>query len=287
MKLAIETLDQRTYLSADTAVLETVDSSEQTPIAHAELYSETQGPHILSSNADGSFQCPVQPTGLFGNHIATSGNMDGVGWADIAPIIQDGAAFDAVVCRANEDGMDGITSADFDADGDLDIAATSREGDSVWVLLNGGVDDGTGYRLPVDMEAYAFEQFDAPSMLATGDVDGDGHLDLIVSNEGSGELSILYGGYGSFDEPENYKVDGLSSYGSDSLLELARSMAEYPLPDSNSDGRFDQLDLVLALQSGKYMTGQPAEFSEGDWNSDGSFDTLDVVFALRSDGYLA
>ena len=54
-----------------------------------------------------------------------------------------------------------------------------------------------------------------------------------------------------------------------------------------SDSRFDQLDLVLALQSGKYMTGQPAEFSEGDWNSDGSFDRLDVVFALQSGSYLA
>ena len=57
--------------------------------------------------------------------------------------------------------------------------------------------------------------------------------------------------------------------------------------DSNSDGVFDQLDLVLTLQGAKYLADRPATFEEGDWNSDGRFDSLDIVFALSSGDYRA
>ncbi len=55
--------------------------------------------------------------------------------------------------------------------------------------------------------------------------------------------------------------------------------------DSNLDGQFNQLDLVLVLQAGKYLTGQPAGFSDGDWNLDGVFDPQDIVAALQADNY--
>jgi hypothetical protein len=55
--------------------------------------------------------------------------------------------------------------------------------------------------------------------------------------------------------------------------------------DANDDGRFDQLDIVMALQAGKYMTGQPADWSEGDWTGDGRFDPLDIVKALQAGAY--
>ena len=56
--------------------------------------------------------------------------------------------------------------------------------------------------------------------------------------------------------------------------------------DANEDGRFNQLDIVMALQGGKYMTGEPADWSEGDWTGDGLFDQLDLVAALQSGAYL-
>jgi hypothetical protein len=57
--------------------------------------------------------------------------------------------------------------------------------------------------------------------------------------------------------------------------------------DTNEDGLFNQDDLNSVLQSGKYMTGQPASFEEGDWNGDGVFDQKDVVVALQSGNYEA
>ena len=56
--------------------------------------------------------------------------------------------------------------------------------------------------------------------------------------------------------------------------------------DSNEDGQFDQLDITLALQGGKYMTGLPATWAEGDWTGDGLFDQRDIVAALQDDSYM-
>jgi hypothetical protein len=56
--------------------------------------------------------------------------------------------------------------------------------------------------------------------------------------------------------------------------------------DSNEDGRFDQLDIVLTLRGGKYLTGQPATWRDGDWTGDGRFDQNDIVAALREGTYL-
>lgn len=56
--------------------------------------------------------------------------------------------------------------------------------------------------------------------------------------------------------------------------------------DANRDQQFDQLDLVMALASGKFRTQEPAKWSEGDWNGDGLFDNLDIVAALQSGNYL-
>ena len=55
--------------------------------------------------------------------------------------------------------------------------------------------------------------------------------------------------------------------------------------DSNDDGRFDSLDIVRVLQSGKYLSGLPARWEEGDWNGDGVFDQEDLVTALQASTY--
>jgi hypothetical protein len=46
--------------------------------------------------------------------------------------------------------------------------------------------------------------------------------------------------------------------------------------DAKLDGRFDQVDIVLALQASRYGLADVAEWSEGDWNRDGLFNQLDI-----------
>lgn len=56
--------------------------------------------------------------------------------------------------------------------------------------------------------------------------------------------------------------------------------------DSDGNGQFDQEDLVLVLQAGKYMTGQAADWGQGDFNGDGLFNQLDISTALQAGTYL-
>jgi hypothetical protein len=70
--------------------------------------------------------------------------------------------------------------------------------------------------------------------------------------------------------------------------------------DADMDCDFDQLDLVLVQQGGKYLLDQDASWSEGDWNGapggsvadqdpppgDGRFNQMDIIAALGSNLYL-
>jgi hypothetical protein len=56
--------------------------------------------------------------------------------------------------------------------------------------------------------------------------------------------------------------------------------------DSNGDGQFNQQDIVLILQAGKYNRDEPATRAQGDWNGDTRFDQLDIVAALQAGTYM-
>ena len=70
--------------------------------------------------------------------------------------------------------------------------------------------------------------------------------------------------------------------------------SEAVVGDVNADGRFDQVDLLQVLESGKYAMGEPATWTEGDWSGtasdlrqpdaigDGLFDSHDIVASLRA-----
>ena len=45
--------------------------------------------------------------------------------------------------------------------------------------------------------------------------------------------------------------------------------------------------ILTALARDKYLTGQPAVWAEGDWNGDEVFDRLDIVLALQEGRYMA
>jgi hypothetical protein len=69
-------------------------------------------------------------------------------------------------------------------------------------------------------------------------------------------------------------------------LEPRQLMAVCPLPgDANQNGEFNESDLVLVFQAGKYETAQPATWQEGDWNHDGLFNSGDLVAALQTGRY--
>ena len=97
-------------------------------------------------------------------------------------------------------GAEGLCAADFDHDGDKDLAVACRLSDVVSVLLltsNGDLDSRVDY--PVG---------DEPRHLVAADLDLDGNLDLISANYGSDEVSVLRGDSdGRFMPRRDYPTD--------------------------------------------------------------------------------
>jgi hypothetical protein len=90
----------------------------------------------------------------------------------------------------------GVSLADVDDDGDVDIAAVDE--DTLYIFLNEGfafnVDDAEEYDLDNEVDAID---------VATGDFDGDGDVDVVALNPEDRTLSVLHGdGTGLFTDAE-------------------------------------------------------------------------------------
>src|SRR5579871_1209033 len=118
-------------------------------------------------------------------------------------------------------GPGSIALADFNGDGQDDLAIVGTNGNYVAILLGNG--DGT-FQTPLNSTVGV-----GPSAVAVGDFNGDGRIDLVVPNLGTGKgssISILLGnGDGTF-LPAMSTVVGSP----------ARSIA---VGDFNGDGRAD------------------------------------------------
>jgi hypothetical protein len=181
----------------------------------------------------------------------------GCGGASFAPATNFGAGTGTIF----------VTNADFNKDGNLDLAVANFTADTVSVLLGNGagifapkVDYGTGSR---------------PFSIATGDFNKDGNLDLAVANVFSFSVSVLLGnGAGGFAP----KVDFITGGESRGVTTA----------DFNKDGN---PDLAVATQNSnkvavllgngagsfaprvEYAAGTTAFYvTTGDFNKDGNPD---------------
>ena len=94
-----------------------------------------------------------------------------------------------------------VTSADYDRDGDFDLAVSNRISSNLMILVNSG--------------AGVFESPDVygvglyPAFVCTGEFNGDGYADLAVGNLMSANVSVLINkGNGTFKSRVNYTVSG-------------------------------------------------------------------------------
>jgi hypothetical protein len=230
------------------------------------------------------------------------GNGDGT----FAPAV----ACDASVPWGNAGGGFDIKAADINGDNNLDIVAATWAGP----LFLHGNGDGTFAPGYVNT-AYAESTLSGHGGVDIGDLNGDGVLDLVLSNErkqdwGNGVLAVMLGKTdGTYDDPIEFRagerpwqgvamvdVDGdgdldlaAADWPNGRLVLLLNTTPAPPQPsagDADRDGSFDFLDIVQVLQAAKYGTGEPADWSEGDWDGNGVFDRLDIVLALSAGNYV-
>jgi hypothetical protein len=178
-----------------------------------------------------------------------------------------------------------VTAADFNADGNLDLAiANEFSGQSPVVL---------GYGTGAFSAAGIFYTGGFSVGAATGDFNADGKLDLLMVSSGVHENP----GQGSAVTVSLGNGDGTFTLASGSPIPLGNSLSGIVTGDFNGDGKLDfavtdsggnAVLILLGNGDGTFGTpttipvgGQPDAIVAGDFNSDGK---LDLAVANYADG---
>jgi hypothetical protein len=185
------------------------------------------------------------------------------------------AAGSPIALAAGETGPNALVAADFDGNGNLDLAIVNRTTNNVTVLLGNG--DGTF--TPATASPVAVGQ--GPVALAAGDIDGDARPDLAVVNQTDNSVSILLN-----------NGDATFSVALNSPLQFnqSKSPTGVAIADFNVDGRADltvtnssdsTVTAFLGLGSGLFAPGfdlalpasaAPSAIIATDLNADGRAD---------------
>ena len=172
------------------------DSDGDVDLAVTDLMSDKVT--LLTNDGAGVFTAAVSLDTGKGAYAITSGDINGDDRADL--IVTNVLGEDISIFLANGSGgfLDAqsisvgkgptaVELVDIDADNDLDIAVTSSNSKSVVVLVNQG--NGT-FRAP---EGYGVGNFSnsLPFGVTAADLDGNGFMELVVTNSGDDQLTIL------------------------------------------------------------------------------------------------
>ena len=168
----------------------------------------------------------------------------------------------------------GVVAADFDGDGDIDLAVANQSDDTVSILLG----RGNGSFAP----RTDFATADTPVALTAADFDGDGNLDLAVAADVAGVISLLRGnGDGTFETAVNLAAGAnpaailSEDLDGDDVVDLVvanRSDDNVSVYRGNGDGTF-------ATRQNFVVGDAPVALAVGDFDNDGN---LDLAVANQS-----
>jgi Flp pilus assembly secretin CpaC len=249
---------------------------------------------VLLGNGDGTFHTAV-PYPAGSNPVAlVAQDFDGDGQPDLGIVNQgDGKTASTVTIllgnkvNGTQDGTFGtppnqtsppgvgvspsaITTADFNADGNVDLAVTNSVDNTVSLLLGKG--NGLfGAQTTIDTGK-------GPAGIATSDFNGDGHADLTVSNKTDGTVSIMLGnGDGTFLPQTTFTA------GSGPTGIVAANFTGTNTDIGVTDESGDNVDVLIGNGDGTFLapislpTGNsPVSLAAADLNAD---NTIDLVTA--------
>jgi len=276
----------------------------------------------LLGNGDGTFGTPtsVVLSGPVGSAVVFADfNGDGkLDFADDDPstgeltvFLANGTGYAAGVLVSTPDGVydgDGNAVGDMNGDGFPEIVSANPQANTITVYVNngsGGFAPGVYYQTA--MAGGSGKAWTVPSAVSLGDVNGDGKADVVVTNDYSGDLTVMLGnGDGTVQVPTvGYAAGGfaftaavIDDFNGDGLPDLAVTDGQYNLVymKGYGDGTFRAAaDFYTA--TGDTAETQGLDIATGDFNGDGIPDVVIgnalndptvgiTVFLSRGDGTL-
>jgi len=233
---------------------------------------------VLLNNGDATFAPPISFDVGSGPKNVSLGDLDGDGDLDIAvasrfdhgisvlPNNGDATFAPQTLFRTGFEPQE-VALGDLDGDGDLDMAAANEGGSfdgDVSVLLNNG--DGTF------ASESRFDAGDEPSGIDVGDLDGDGQLDIVVSNSRSDDVSVLLNsGGGTFSSETRFEVGNrplgvrIGDFDGDGNADVAAVNAQ-----------FGTVSILLNQGDGQGAFDPPTSLDTGDSSYDLALGDLDL-----------
>ncbi|MEN9638777.1 MAG: hypothetical protein RLZZ262_645, partial [Bacteroidota bacterium] len=169
-----------------------------------------------------------------------------------------------------------IQAGDFDEDGNLDVI-TGNNGANVNFLKGNG--DGS-FQAPIELNQGAGDQ------VAGGELNNDGHRDIVAYSNSNGIISILFGnGDGTFDAPITFETGiqselesqfSLGDFTNDNLIDIAVSSPatdQVLLIGNFGNGLFIQAPSITTQD-------HPVNISTGDLNNDGYHDLVVAYYSI-------
>ncbi|HWT00602.1 MAG TPA: FG-GAP-like repeat-containing protein [Pyrinomonadaceae bacterium] len=165
-----------------------------------------------------------------------------------------------------------VAAADFDNDGDQDLAVANIDDDTVTILLGDGAGGFT------EAANSPFNAGPGPASVVTGDFNNDGRQDLATANAGCTDVTILLGdGAGDFSEAAGSPVTVGITPVSITLADFNKD-GKADLATANVDG--DDVTILLGDGAGGFTAtatsptagSSPASIAAGDFNNDGKAD---------------
>lgn len=245
---------------------------------------------IFLGNGDGTFEMPTfspvgnAPTSVIAGDFNRDGKLDLAVANSTDHTVSillgngDGTFQNQVPYPAGITNVSAVALGDFNSDNKLDLSVTNPTDGTVSVLLGNG--DGT-FLAPVTYQT-GMAVTDQPAAVSVADLNGDGKLDLAVTNLNAKTVGILLGkGDGTFNSTVVYPTTTgtlsgpgavvAGDFNADNKVDLAitnEGNNTVSILLGNGDGTFQPATEFSVGNSGDFTAGVAA----GDFNGDGRLD---------------